>query len=258
MTFNPRVKKIESSTNSLYKKLMELTTSRGIKEHQLTLVSGEKIISEFLQRTKKTTGCFWVSESEIHPLLTASSDLQIVLLSKELFKALDTVGTHSPLLCIPTPELAIWNEAQEPSGLEVLCALGDPNNLGALLRSAFAFGAQSIVLLQECCNPFLPKVIKSSAGACLQLNLLKGPALKDLISPSIPMHALDMQGTPLSQIQFPQNFRILLGEEGQGVPATLAAKKISIPMNPKLESLNATVAASLLFYSYAQQHPQSL
>lgn len=247
-TFKPQIKKIESASNALYKKLLDLTTGRGVQEHGLCLVSGEKIIAEVLQ--KPTPDMFWISTTEEHSLFAQTPRAQIILLPVELFKKLDIVGTHAPLLCYPLPEIKPWTPTAA-QGLEVVCGLGDPNNLGALLRSALAFNVSSIILLKESCQPFHPKVIKSSAGACFQIPLYKGPSLQDIASFGPELYALDMEGTPLPEFAFPKNLRVLLGEEGSGVPKNIPLQRISIPMNPKLESLNATVAASLLFYSYS-------
>lgn len=244
-----RIKKIESSSNSIYKQLLELSTSRGMQDHQQCLVSGEKIIAEHLKGSS-FDNMFWIYTSQEHFLFEKFELPQAIILPAELFKKLDVVGTRAPLLCRPLPKFAKWSAESPYSGLQLLCALGDPNNLGALLRSALAFNVSSVVVLTESCHPFHPKVIKSSAGACFQIPLFSGPSILDLPSNMGETFALDMKGTSIKDFAFPKNFRVLLGEEGLGIPKNISLKKLSIPMNDKVESLNATVAASLLFYSH--------
>lgn len=241
-----KIKKIESSSNPLFKKLLSLTKSKGVKEEKLCLVAGEKIIAEQIS-VSAPKDAFWIYTSEDHSLFAMQPDLQLILVSKEMFRELDVVGSEKPLACLPTPEVETW----KPNALllknELLCALGDPNNLGALLRSAKAFGIENVVLLEESCHPFHPKAIKASSGACFGLNYFKGPSIKHL-SDVKNILALDMNGKSVREFDLKGSWRILLGEEGQGVPSSLKCEKVSIPYSGSVESLNATVAASILFY----------
>lgn len=245
-----KTKRIESETNALYKTLLSLTSSKGVREENLCLVSGEKVIPEVLEQIEKEKA-YWVFHSEEHELFQHLA-AQIVLLPKPLFKNLDVLGTQSPLLVTPVPELKKWDPQSEAQGIEVLCALGDPNNLGALMRSAEAFGFKSLVLLKECSHPYLPKVTKSSSGSNFRLNLKSGPSIKELQDVR-KIFALDGNGLALKDVKVPHDARLLLGEEGQGIPQDLKVQKISIPIEKDVESLNATVAASVLFYELSQR-----
>lgn len=245
-----KTKKIESSSNPLYKKLLSLTKSKGVREEQLCLVSGEKIIAEQIS-LEAPREAFWIFYSETHPLFEMQTDLQRVILPKDLFRTLDVVGSDKPLACLPTPEISPWKSEAMPLQNELLCALGDPNNLGALLRSAKAFGIQNIVLLEESCHPFHPKAIKASSGGCFGLSYMKGPSIKHLQDVQRLM-ALDLAAPSVREADFSQPWRILLGEEGQGVPTSLRCQKVSIPYPGNVESLNATIAASILFYEMSK------
>ncbi len=242
------IKTIESSTNPLYKKLLSLTKSKGVREEKLCLVAGEKVVSELMKQIIPATA-FWVFRQEDHPLFSLQPELQRVILPKDLFNELDVIGSDKPLVCWPVPEVHEWNGKTLPSNHEVLCALGDPNNLGALLRSARAFGILNVVLLEECCHPFHPKAIKAASGAGFGLTYFKGPSIKNLQAVR-QVVALDMHGKSLREFDFSTTpaWRVLLGEEGQGLPAGLQCQKVKIPYSGEVESLNATVAASVLFY----------
>lgn len=245
-----KTKNIESASNPIFKVLQTLDKSRGINKEGQCLISGTKIIEEVLRLERvELDDSYWVFHSEEHDLFKLTNAPEsLVQLSKPLFKELDVLGTHSPLLCVNIPEIKKWNPDDEAQGIELLCALGDPNNLGALIRSAKAFGVNKLVLLEEACHPFHPKVVKSSSGSCFNLTLAKGPSIKSLTSVK-NLFALDGQGTPLHKIKFPENARFLLGEEGQGLPNDLESQKVSIPISDEVESLNATVAASIFLYA---------
>jgi TrmH family RNA methyltransferase len=169
-------------------------------------------------------------------------------LSKTLFEKIDTLGTQSPILVLKKNVIEPWDFGKTPPGLHLLVPLGDPTNLGALARSAEAFGITDLILLQEAASPFLPKALKASAGSLTRLKLWKGPSIHAL--PPSPIFTLDLTGQILNQVQWPERVLLLLGEEGAGVPEHPAWKKISIP-TLKVESLNATVAASIALYDYS-------
>lgn len=234
---------ISSAQNPKYKRWLSLTESKGIKKEKLALVSGEKLVREILGEQPL------IVEDILLPPKSKEefpANFRQTRLSSPLFKAIDVLGTHSSLLVVRLKEIPIWkNEA--PSGLELVVALGDPSNLGALLRSAEAFGVSRVVLTKECASPFLPKALKAASNAAFRVPMALANSLSELkIESAI---GLDMNGEELDQFQWPKNCYLVLGEEGQGLPP-LSMKKIKIPMAGKIESLNATIAASIAMYSY--------
>lgn len=254
------VTKIESAANDTYKKFLSLTTSKGIKKESLFILSGEKLIAEYL-KTLQPSGATTVASngslkvvyelitSKMSPL-TAQLPLpmrgKITELSPELFKELDVVGTHYNLLVLELPVLAEANMDAAPQGLEVILPVGDPSNLGALIRSCEAFAVSQVILTSEAANPFLPKSVKASAGSVLRMKLRKGPSVKTLPPSTL---ALDAKGTPLPDFKWPKDARLLVGEEGPGIQGLKFEKTLSIPTQG-VESLNAVVAASLALYQH--------
>jgi TrmH family RNA methyltransferase len=238
---------ISSPTNALFKKFASLLESKGLKKEGLFILSGKNLVQEFLKKpTLPIESELWMEGQT--PL--CAPKLQVKL-SKALFEELDVLGTKSNLLVLKQPELKTWDFSSSSPGLKLLTPLGDPANLGALLRSAEAFGVSDVILLQECANPFLPKAIKGSAGSITRLKIWKGPSIKGLSAR--PVVALDLKGEVLSQFQWPTRPYLLIGEEGAGIPTLPGLKKISIPTQG-VESLNATVAASLALYDYSLKH----
>jgi TrmH family RNA methyltransferase len=171
-------------------------------------------------------------------------------MSKTLFDEVDVLGTHSSILVLKQPALNIWNFEQSTPGLQLLLPLGDPANLGAVARSAEAFGVKNLILLREAANPFLPKAMKASAGSLCRVKIWKGPSIRELSVPNLI--ALDLNGKKLSAFKWPASGYLLVGEEGAGVPDIRGLEKISIPMQ-MVESLNATVATSIALYDYSQK-----
>jgi TrmH family RNA methyltransferase len=242
---------ITSSTNIVFKKFLSLTESKGLKREALFLLSGKDLVSEFLKNPSLKI------DAEIQaPGKKAMSSAKAFSFSKDLYEKLDVLGTKENILVLSQPEIPEWKPTPSSSasaGLTVLLPLGDPGNLGALLRSCEAFGASAVVLLSEAANPFLPKSVKASAGSILRLNLFRGPSIQKLNELKIKdLIALDMKGTPLSSFTWPKNPKLLVGEEGPGVPPSIlkTAHKIKIETEG-VESLNATVATSIALYAFS-------
>lgn len=235
------IEKITSPSNSKFKIWKELLTSKGIREHKLCLVSGQKIVEELLS-----------DKNLINCVLTTSQDAPTGVkgfeLSKELFNELDIFGTHTPLLIVKTPDIE-KSDSAEPKGLEIVAPLQDPSNLGALIRSAAAFGASRLWLTTESANPFLPKTIRASSGLSLKLSL-------GVLTTSSNKNdaGLDMDGLSLQDFKWPKNIRLWIGEEGRGLQ-NFPGSRLKIEMSRQVESLNATIAASVALFSYRQQHP---
>lgn len=240
---------IESSSNANFKKWLELTESRGVKEHGLCLVSGRKIVPEMMKNHPDL-----VAEVLTHPdrMMEVMSIRQqrYATLKKDLFKQIDVFGTDYPILVMKTPEIKKITTLTEPKGLEVILALQDPRNLGAALRSCQGFNVSQVYLCEECSHPFHPESIRSSSGASFDLNFTKLPALTKLNAhPS--MKVLDNGGENLSSSKWQPNQFLVLGLEGQGVPENLmTAPKVHIPISDKLESLNAATALAIALYDY--------
>lgn len=238
--------KIESTANSVFKKFLSLTTSKGLKTEGLFILCGEKLIREFLQKPNLEINAEVIPEGG--SAITHSKS--IFELSSPLFKELDTQGTHFNLLILAQPTITAFDPEASPQGLEVICPLGDPSNLGAILRSAEAFGVSRVILTQEAANPFLPKSVKAAAGSLLRIPLLKAGPLQELNSNLI---ALDQGGTYLEDFAWPKNCRLLVGEEGPGLRGLKFKQTLSVRTRG-VESLNAVVAASLAFHEYARKN----
>lgn len=246
---------ITSTENKYYQLFRNLNESKYLKKEKSFLVSGSKLVAEFIRKDPMSIKGV-LSTEEQNPFLLDSQEnlnqpfsliekikhLEHFQFSKKLMNDIDTLGTHAPLLWVEQKEIPTWDASQKFNGLELFCPLGDPQNLGAVIRSGWALGAARVVLLQESANPFLPKCWKASAGTIWDMPLVKGPSLNEL---TIPMLGLDMKGSDIWDFKWPAHSRLLLGEEGQGLPKNLDLTRISINMQNNVESLNVAVAASL-------------
>lgn len=235
---------IESKQNAKFKKWQSLLQSKGIKAEGQAIISGGKLIAEFLKQNPEGAREQLVPPKGQPGL--GPAHLKNYRLPKALFDELDVIGTHAPLLVVEIPPVQKF-EGTPPNGLQLVVALSDPGNMGAVLRSAEAFGVSKVILSQESCSPFLPKAIRASGGASFRLKLeFFGPIATFSGGPA---YALDMEGEDLRRFKGPKDYFLILGEEGRGIPETLKAQKLKISMNGRSESLNAVVAASIALYA---------
>jgi RNA methyltransferase, TrmH family len=235
--------KIESAQNDIYKKLLSLTTSKGLKKEGLFLLSGENLIGEFLKAPHLKIHYELVT-AKLKPLVPALG-VKTLHLKPDLFDAIDGIGTRFNILALEQPPVTKLEltalKTYKPRGIELVIPVGDPGNLGALIRSAEAFGIACAILTEEAAHPFLPKSVKASAGSLLRLPLSRGPALDQFPADCI---ALAADGTPIDDFSWPANGLLVVGEEGKGLGKARFKRRVSIPTTG-VESLNAVVAASV-------------
>jgi 16S rRNA (guanine527-N7)-methyltransferase len=243
---------IESEQNSIFKDLKKLLSGRGIKKQRKALISGSKQVAEVLRDSPEQCLAWITTGHQQPPPAGAPAQVTWYQLTGPLFKTIDVIGTDAPILLVKTPDIKQWTAAEGlPPGCSVLVPFQDPENVGALIRSAVAFGVDNIILLSECAHPFHPKALRASGGVILKANLLEGPALKD-IPGNLPVIALSREGKDISTIAFPRTFAFLPGIEGQGLPLHLRDRAVAIPIRETVESLNAATATAIAFYVWAQ------
>jgi TrmH family RNA methyltransferase len=137
-----------------------------------------------------------------------------------------------------------------------LDGLQDPGNLGALARVAEAGGAAGLALAPGCAHPNHPRALRASAGSLLRLPVAIGAepaALARRLAPLAPRWAalVPRGGDDLYQAPLDGALVLAVGAEGPGLSAEVAARAelaLTIPVEPPVESLNATVAAALVLF----------
>lgn len=249
-----QVTQISSSSNAQFRQWQSLLTAKGIKEHRQFFLMGEKLVTEFLKSPAKGFSAEYLLFKEDVGLKTSARK---TALSKELFEELDVLGTKFPMLVLGFQDFAEKNFSAAAAGLELICPLGDPRNLGALIRTAVAFGAGELILTKESAHPFLPQAIKASAGAALNLKISRSPLSLGEVPVTGANYALDLHGESLLTAKWPKDIRLWVGEEGPGLSLKHEQKKImkfvNIPTT-NVESLNAMVSTSLAIWEWRKQN----
>ena len=188
--------------------------------------------------------------------LVRRAALEPITLADALFHwVADTASPVGLAAEIAWPPVAAVARAQHAVFLD---GVQDAGNVGAILRSAAAFGVDTAVLGLGCADPWSPKVLRAAMGGHFALRIAEVPDLAAALSEfrgtlvcaatsgGVPPDTLDLRG-PLGWI---------LGAEGQGVSPALADRAdacASVPLAAGVESLNVAAAAAILFYERARQ-----
>jgi RNA methyltransferase, TrmH family len=150
----------------------------------------------------------------------------------------------------PARKIAVFRRADLPSGERptgiALWRVGDPGNLGAILRTADALGPAFVALSEGCADPTAPKAVRGSMGAVFRVPLV---LFDD--APGRWIALVAHGGEPLQELDLSGEVTFVLGAEREGLPDELAAAcdaRATIQVEPGAESLNVAAAAALALY----------
>jgi TrmH family RNA methyltransferase len=218
---------ITSPHNPKLKLIRRLLESRRQREKEgLFVCEGEDLVEA-------------ARDAGIEPveLLVAGEDVEPVLLA-DLSK-----------LAHPPRVVAIYARGDLPSGTQPLTLalwhVGDPGNVGTLLRTADAFGA-AVALSSGCADPTGPKALRASAGAIFRVPVGR---FDDAPHPWIGLVA--HEGDPLHELELGDSATFVLGAERDGLPTDVLARcdaRATIRLAPRSESLNVAVAGAIALY----------
>lgn len=250
------VREVSSAANPTFKLCRDLLTGRGVRKHGRAILAGPRQAAEVLARFPDRAEA-WLTDAQGAP--PPSPALAWFRLANPLFRALDLSGTHAPLLLVRVPEMPAWSDGDPwPEGCTLFVPFQDPENVGAVIRSAAAFGVARVVLLREAAHPFHPKGARAAGPALFQVPMHQGPSIQDLAARQAPLIALATDGPEIGTGPFPDRFGLVPGVEGPGLPPHLRdGPRCRIAIKPGVESLNAATATAVALFAWRQSRARS-
>jgi tRNA G18 (ribose-2'-O)-methylase SpoU len=240
------IHEISSRSNPWFKTFAGLLSAQGVKKYGLSFLSGLKQVKEVLREFPDR--CEAVIFSGRHAL-SIPEGVKGYRLGGELFREIDVYGTKQPILLVRVEPFLAWEAMQWPRGCTLFVPFQDPANVGAVIRSAAAFGVSRVVVLKEGAHPFHHKSVKVSGSAVFRVPIFAGPSIRDLESLQFPIITLSSGGMEIKKFDFPPTFGLVPGLEGPGLPSNLRRlPSVSIPMEGGVESLNAALATGIALY----------
>jgi RNA methyltransferase, TrmH family len=256
---------LTSTQNPLVKHIRKLQSAKERRSSQLFLVEGTHLLQEACAvKYPITTLCHTNVWRENYPDLWAIASAtcdRVELVSDEVIKAIattvnpDGVIAIAPRLAAPTPSI--------PANLTIaLSTIQDPGNLGTMIRTAMAVGADGLWVSQDSVDLDNPKVLRASAGQWFRLAMGVSDNLAQLVTSYKQQGAQVISTTSHTETSYwdvdyvRSPTLILLGNEGSGLSEELAALadvRVKIPMTAAVESLNVGTAAALMLYEVRRQ-----
>ncbi len=235
---------IKSKQNPIVKQISSLKDKKGRRERGTFLVEGCKMVRECVG-----SGLEVVLVAVCEGYEGETYSLPTVVLGEDALRAVCDEKTPQGIVA----EVKIPQNSLKPPQKSCLFLDGvaDPANIGAILRTAAAAGFEEIYL-SDCADPYSPKSVRASMSGVFYARLMHGTRDEILQTLSgVPMIAADMDGENIFIFRPPEKFCLCIGNEGNGLSNEVrsrAAFTVGIPMEGRVESLNAAVSAGILMY----------
>lgn len=240
---------ISSKNNALIKTVKSLSDKKNRDELSLYVAEGVKTVLEAAKTRQKFYALIYTEKAEkLLPPSVFSCAQRAEKVTDEVFKSISGEVTPQGALAV------LYKPAvKAPSlGYSVfLDGVGDPANVGAVIRTAAAAGFNDIYYTSDCADPFNPKAVRASMSGIFRVNLITGEREELIKSVKIPVAVADMGGENVFSIKNGKPLCLVIGNEGNGVSETVEKRAdftVSIPMESGMESLNAAVSAGILMY----------
>lgn len=274
------MKRIASRSNPETVFAASLLTKKGREETGLFTADGEKLFRESAKHENASKiDRIYLRESASDrylPLITellggefADSDRTVVFSDPAFEKITSEKSPQGIITVLKTIDFSknyIKIEKKDLSRLDgkrivALCGVRDPGNLGAIVRSAVAFGLSEMVLSSDCVEVTNPKTVRAAMGGVFSIGFRTvsdfGSFITSAREAGRRVFAAELRegAAPLFEIGIRSDDVIVIGNEGQGIPREISAlcdSSVYIPISERSESLNAAVAASLFLWEQSK------
>lgn len=265
---------ITSASNEQIKNIIQLKEkAKARKQKGCFVVEGIKMFTEIPREDFVSA---YASETFIKENAEICAEFKAQIVSDPVFKKISDTVTPQGILAIVKQKETTVDEIisgrnhkalnSESNGensvaggnkscIIVLDRLQDPGNLGTIIRTGEGAGISGVIMSRDCVDIYSPKVIRSTMGSVFRVPFAVTDdlplAVQKIEEAGITTYAAHLNGNDLKNEKLAQHCAFLIGNESQGLSdeiAMLADKRIRIPMEGRVESLNASVAASVLMY----------
>jgi TrmH family RNA methyltransferase len=255
---------ISSAANPLVKRIRLLASRKHRREQGAFVVEG-------IQPVWRAVTAGWEIETLVvdpdlrpdSPAAAMVADLEargvrVARLSPDLFQRLSSRDGPAGLAAIVRSRpVSLTDLRVGPDSVFVaLHRIGNPGNLGTIIRTADAVGGAGVILIGDATDPQAPTAVKASMGSLFALDVVPVPTAEPFLTwaetNGVEVVAASGQaGAAHWSTSFRPPLALLLGSEGEGLPADLLARadqRVKIPMTGTAESLNVAAAAAVLLY----------
>ena len=177
----------------------------------------------------------------------------VSLVDNKKAQALCHGGNHQGFIAhITDLSFAEFKDVKRANFILILQSITDVGNIGAIVRSAYAFGVDAIII-SGIKNINLEAIIRTSSGAVFEMPIVMEPNTLDLINElkqiGFRLYGADMDGKNIKDVHFASKIALMMGSEGEGIPNKIKSKLdevVSIKMAREFDSLNVSAATAIL------------
>jgi TrmH family RNA methyltransferase len=261
-----RLRRIEGRHNALVKELRQAFSRGELTSSGDCAVEGFRIVEEAVRSGLKCRAVFFSQSAESRAarlLPQIGAHVETLLLPDKLFAS--AVPSQTPqgvaaLVHLKTFSLEDVLSNSSAGPVLVIAGVQDPGNLGTIIRSAEAFEAKGVLLSGGTVSAYNNKVIRASAGSAFRVAIARvelDAAIEAIRRREIRLVATSShKGVLLQETKLDAGTAVFIGNEGAGIDKKLLGQMdelVMIPHSPRVESLNAGIAASIVLYETARQ-----
>lgn len=261
------MEQITSRNNERVKQTVRLAKDAALRrEEGLFFAEGKRLCSDLAVSAKPMYAFLTQKALKDDPALAGIAETAFLVSEPVADKLRETRNTQGVFCLFKLPDVC-EGDLRPQKGVLLCEALQDPSNVGAVIRSAAAFGFGGVVFSPGSADPYGPRALRASAGAVLRLPVLPvadfSAFTTALKGKGAVMYAAAMgeEARPLADVSpWDENpaasVGLMVGNEGAGLSEAaleLADYKVIIPMQNGVESLNAAVAVSVFLYAFSQK-----
>jgi 23S rRNA (guanosine2251-2'-O)-methyltransferase len=220
------------------------------------LIYGKQLFLYLLSRYPKRIQNVYLAKECDRKLFSSIAKLGVAIerVDEKKAQAMAKGGNHQGFLAEITPfELTPLLSLKKANFLVMLFGVTDMGNIGAIIRSAYAFGVEGVIVA-NLKQLKMEHILRASSAAALEMPIALATNAYDAINEfkieGFSIYAADMNGDSVLDVKFDGRKLLILGSEGEGLPNRLLErcdKKVCIKMVREFDSLNVSAAAAVLF-----------
>ncbi len=257
---------IKSCQNKYIKQIISLKTKKERDNKKLFIAEGERLVNEIPNDWNLEYLVFsenYFNSNNIRKIKNKFPSKKALLISEEIFiKISDTVTPQGILAVCAQKSFKEENIIQKKNPFFVLLEkISDPGNLGTLIRTSDAANVDAVFLSKECVDLYNNKTIRATMGSIFHLPIISNSNFDNLVDKlknnNISVYGAHLKGTKYPyELNLSSGCAVLIGNEANGLSAEISEKSTAltkIPMPGNAESMNASIAGSILIYEVVRQ-----
>ncbi len=250
---------ISSKENNIIKEVKRLKEKKYRNEKYI--IEGHKMIDEAIQESVKIDIIIMTEEFANHnqKYVEKINNYKFILVTENVFKELTEVKTPQGILAV------VYKKEQrkideKADYIMALDDVQDPGNIGTIIRTLDSANIKQLIVSRGTVDAYSPKVVRSTMGAIFRIQIIEVENLLETLK-SLKQNGFELVSTSLQtdkniyDIDYNKKI-VIIGNEANGVSEEIqdtSDYKVKIPMMGKTESLNASVAASIMIYEYVRE-----